>query len=78
MFKYGFVVAVFAIVFQVPPPFIEDSQRVTEPVWPDNVNVPELLPRQTKSELATVPPTEAVLTVNVETDDVAVPAALLY
>jgi len=44
---------------------VEDSQRVTLPVWPLNVNTVELLPVHTVALPAIVPPTDAGLTVTV-------------
>jgi hypothetical protein len=53
------------IVDQVLPPFVENSHRITFPVWPDKVSVPLLLPEQTVALPLTAPPTEATFTVMV-------------
>ena len=45
------------IVVHVEPPFIEDSQRTTAPVFPVNAKVPLFVPLQTVAEEETVPPT---------------------
>lgn len=58
-------VFVLLIVVQLAPLSIEDSQRITLPVWPDRVRVPPLLPEQADALLLTVPPTEAWVTVMV-------------
>ena len=44
---------------------------ITDPVWPDKVRVPLVLPVQTAEPPATEPPTVVGLTVTVATDDVA-------
>ena len=56
---------VFAIVVQLAPALMEDSHLITEPVCPDSVSVPELVPEQTVAPEATAPPTETALTVMV-------------
>ena len=56
---------VLLIVDHVPPLSVENSQRITFPVWPDNTIVPLLLPEQTVLLPLTVPPTDAGVTVMV-------------
>ncbi|MNL64733.1 hypothetical protein D3C87_1889790 [compost metagenome] len=46
------------MLFQLPPPFVEDSHLTKLPVCPDKVNVPLLAPVQTAALVLTVPPTE--------------------
>ena len=64
-FEYVWVVLELLMVDQRLPPFVEYSHRSTEPVWPDKVSVPPLLPVHTVMLPETVPPTETALTVTV-------------
>lgn len=59
------VVVVFAIGLQVRPPSVENSQRVIDPVCPDKVTDPLLVPLHTEIGVAVVPPTDVGLTVMV-------------
>ena len=58
-FVYAWDVVVLAITVVVVQLFSVLSQRVTLPVIPDKVKVPELLPSQTVAALLKVPPFEA-------------------
>jgi hypothetical protein len=73
---YVKVLLVLAIVVHVPPPFVEDSHRITEAEFPLRVSVPLAEPAQsvvTAGEI--VPPIGAGVTV-IETEAVLVqPAA---
>jgi hypothetical protein len=64
-------VVVLAIGVQLVPPLVEDSQRITLPVFPLKVNVPLLLPEHTAASALTVPPTETGSTVIVAADEFA-------
>jgi hypothetical protein len=64
-------VVVFAIAVQLVPPLVEDSQRITLPVFPLKVNVPLLVPEHTVASAPTVPPTETGFTVIVAADEFA-------
>jgi hypothetical protein len=60
-FEYVNVVVVLLIVVQVLP-FVEDSQRITDPVCPESVTVPIVVPEHKVVEPLTVPPTELSVT----------------
>jgi hypothetical protein len=62
-------VVTLAIVVHAAPPFVENSQRTTDPVWPLNVNVPLAEEHWVEFEV-TDPPTEEGCT-NIEVEDVA-------
>ena len=58
IFKYACVTVTLAIFVQVNPLFVETSQRVTLPTFPESVNTPLLFPLQTDNgEGVMVPPT---------------------
>jgi hypothetical protein len=60
-----YVVAVFAMSFQTLNGETELCHLITEPVWPDKVRTPLVLPVQTAEPPATEPPTVIGLTVTV-------------
>jgi hypothetical protein len=58
------------MLFQVIPPSVENSHRITFPVWPESVRVPLLVPEQTVAFELTVPPTVGEVTVTIALPDV--------
>ena len=62
---------VLTIVVQVPPPLMENSHLITEPVWPLKVSIAPLAPEQTAAFEATEPPTEPAFTVMIAAEEFA-------
>ena len=64
------------MVVQVEPPLVENSQRITFPVYAVSSSVPLFAPEQTVAAAATVPPTETgeiVIVAEVEFAEAQVP-----
>jgi hypothetical protein len=65
------------MVDQLAPLSVDDSQRITLPVWPDKFNVPLLLPEHIAVLPLTEPPTEPTLTVTSVVGVAVHPAAVV-
>ena len=64
-FKYACEVVMFAMLFQVNPPSMENCHMVTAPVCPERVSTPAFPLAHTVASAATLPPTEGASTVMV-------------